>query len=67
MLPWGPPDTKFSTGTPKSQIGKHWNFAKLTHGHINRFHRVLKNISNLAQSLAAALVKFDNYDIKTFS
>ena len=28
---------------------------------------LLKIFSNLAQSLAAALVKFDNYDIKTFS
>ena len=32
MLPWGPPDIKFSIEMPKSHIGKHWNFAKLTHG-----------------------------------
>ena len=32
MLPWGPPDIKFSLGTPKSHIGKPWNFAELTHG-----------------------------------
>ena len=41
MLPWGPPGTKFSTGTPKSHIGKNWNFAKLTHGPINWFHRAV--------------------------
>ena len=40
MLPWGPPDTKFSLGTPKSHIGKPWNFAKLTHGLLNSYHRV---------------------------
>ena len=39
MLPRGPPDTKFSLGTPKSHIGKPWNFAKLTHGPLNSYHR----------------------------
>ena len=40
MLPWEPQDIKFSLGTPKSHIGKTWNFAKLTHGPSNSYHRV---------------------------
>ena len=44
MLPWGPPDTKFSLGTPKSHIGKPWNFAKLTHGPLNSYHREVSGL-----------------------
>ena len=39
MLTWGPPGIIFKTGTSKSHIGKHWNFANLTHGHIYWYHR----------------------------
>ena len=41
MLPWGPQDIKFSLGTPKSHIGKTWNFAKLKHCPSNSYHRAI--------------------------
>ena len=39
MLPWGPPDIKFSVERQKSPFGDIENLTKLTHGPIPPYHR----------------------------
>ena len=41
MLPWGPPDIKFSVETQKSPFGDIGNLTKLTHDPLPPYHRAL--------------------------
>ena len=52
MLPWEPPDIKFSVETQKSPFGDIENLTKLTHDPLPPYHRALiSNFEKLSRFL----------------